>query len=174
MKRYLKPLMCILFLASCRASNAPLPTVAQVDLARYTGTWYEIASVANRFQQGCVATRAEYSLNDDGTIGVFNSCRDNTLSGKERSVHGTAWVENRASNAELKVQFFWPFTGDYNILELDPNYQFALVGTKSRKYFWILSRARTLDAKVTEHLLARAGELGFNASSATYTLQPDE
>jgi apolipoprotein D and lipocalin family protein len=88
----------------------PLDVVPQVDLSRYAGTWYEIASFPQRFQRGCEDTKAIYSLRADGTIEVLNSC---FRKGKTDIAKGKAWVADKATNAKLKVSFFWPFRGDY-------------------------------------------------------------
>jgi len=157
---------------SASAPQPPLPTVESVDLTRYLGTWYEVASLPNRFQKGCVATQAEYSLRDDGDIKVVNTCRDETLDGEISSATGHAWVVEPKSNAKLKVSFFWPFTGDYWILKLDPEYKHVLVGTAHRKYFWILSRSRTLDETVLQDLLQTARNLGYDVDKSSRTLQP--
>ncbi|MCK7518516.1 MAG: lipocalin family protein [Ignavibacteriales bacterium] len=85
--------------------------MARVDVPRYLGTWYEIATIPQRFQRGCVGVTAHYSLRDDGAIDVVNVCRKGTLDGKERSVRGKAWIVDRTTNAKLKVRFFWPFYG---------------------------------------------------------------
>jgi apolipoprotein D and lipocalin family protein len=90
-----------------------LEPVSSVDLQRYLGTWYEIATIPQRFQKGCVAVTAEYSLRKDGDIEVVNTCRQGALDGEVRRVRGKAWVVDRTTNAKLKVRFFWPFSGSY-------------------------------------------------------------
>ena len=99
-------------------TSAPLPVVPYVDLKRYTGTWYEIARYPHRFQEGCVGSKATYTLRDDGKISVLNECYDKTFTGKIRSAKGKAWVVDKKTNAKLKVSFFWPFSGDYWIIDL--------------------------------------------------------
>ncbi len=123
----------------------PVP-VSRVDLDRYVGTWYEIASYPQWFQRGCHCTRARYSKNEDGTISVLNSCNRDSTDGKYSTANGTAVVQNDAtnSNARLKVFFFLPwlrlFGGDYWIIGLDDEYRWAVVSEPSQKYLWILSR----------------------------------
>lgn len=138
----------------------PLETVPQVDLQRYLGRWYEIARYPNRFQQGCQESRADYSLRDDGDIEVLNSCRD-ADSGAVRQAKGRAWVVDSTSNARLKVSFFWPFSGDYWIIELGRDYEYAVVGTPNRKYFWILSRSPQMPDELYRQILQRAEQQGF-------------
>lgn len=139
----------------------PLQTVQQVDLKRYLGQWYEIARYPNRFQKGCLESSAVYSLRDDGDIEVLNRCRDSET-GKQRQSKGHAWVVDSASNAKLKVSFFWPFRGDYWIIELGKEYEYAVVGTPNRKYFWILSRTRSMEGTLYDAILQRAKEQGFD------------
>ena len=157
----------------CAGPTAPLETVESVDLERYAGRWYEIASFPQRFQRGCVATTATYSLRDDGKIGVRNECRDRSFDGELRQVEGVAWVADPAAgNAKLQVQFFWPFRGDYWILELDRDYRFAVVGSPSRDFLWILSRTPSLDEAVYRDLLTRVEQKGFDPARLARTQQP--
>ena len=127
------------------AEDAPLRTVAGVDLDRYLGTWYEIASYPAWFQKGCTGSTATYSLQTDGRIRVVNQCFRKSLDGPRKTSTGKAVVVDGSSNAKLKVWFFWPFKGDYWIIDLDPDYRWAVVGVPSRKYLWILSRTPAPD-----------------------------
>jgi len=158
--------------ASAGQDPRPLDVVPKVDLQRYLGTWYEIATFPQRFQKGCVGVTAHYSFRSDGAIDVVNVCRDGTLDGKVRSVRGKAWVVDRATNAKLKVRFFWPFAGAYWIIELDKDYQWAVVGHPSRKYLWVLGRTPQMDPSVYEDLLARISAKGYDLTKLKKTLQP--
>ena len=155
------------------ADLPPLEVVPRVDLDRYLGTWYEIATIPQRFQRGCVAVTARYSLRPDGDIEVVNSCRKNTLDGKEKSVKGKAWVMDKTTNAKLKVRFFWPFSGDYWIIDLDENYQWAVVGHPNRNYLWILSRTPRMDPELYEERLLRIRDKQYDISRIMKTLQPE-
>lgn len=148
-------------LTQADTSLPPLQTVQKVDLKRYLGQWYEIARYPNRFQKGCLESSASYSLRDDGDIEVLNRCKDSG-DGKQRQAKGHAWVVDNASNAKLKVSFFWPFRGDYWIIELGREYEYAVIGTPNRKYFWILSRTRTMDEPLYTAILQRAKQQGFD------------
>jgi apolipoprotein D and lipocalin family protein len=159
-------------LAACHTAHPPLDVVAEVDLDRYVGRWYEIASFPQRFQRGCVATTASYTRLDDGRIRVENECRDGSFGGEIRRAEGIAWVADPdGDQAKLKVQFFWPFRGDYWIIELDREYRYAVVGHPSRDYLWILARAPTLDPAVYEMLLARIEEHGYDLERLNRTPQ---
>jgi apolipoprotein D and lipocalin family protein len=154
------------------AETKPLEVVPRVDIERYLGTWYEIATIPQRFQKGCVGVSAHYSLREDGAIDVFNVCRKGTLDGKEKSIRGKAWIVDRTTNAKLKVRFFWPFTGAYWVIELDRDYQWAVVGHPDRTYYWILSRTPQMDAGLYDELIRRAAAKGYDTSKIKKTLQP--
>lgn len=158
--------------AAARAETRPLEVVPFVDVQKYLGTWFEIATIPQRFQKGCVGVTARYSLRDDGDIEVINACRKETLNGKARSIRGKAWIVDKTTNAKLKVRFFWPFSGDYWIIELDDDYEWAVVGHPNRKYYWILSRAPQMDPEVYEELIRRAAAKGYDTSRIKKTLQP--
>jgi apolipoprotein D and lipocalin family protein len=150
----------------------PLVTVRQVDLNRYAGTWYEIARYPNRFQKKCDRdAKAMYLLRDDGTVGVLNSCRKSD--GAITSSKGTAKIVDPATNAKLKVTFFWPFSGDYWILDLAPDYSYAVVGEPSRKYLWILSRTAQMEDATYREITERIRFLGYDPARMLKTKQSD-
>ena len=160
-----------LFITGCaQVSYLPLDVVDYVDLERYLGTWYEIASYPASFQSGCVATHAEYSLREDGKIKVVNRCSDKTLDGPERVAEGVARVVDEETNAKLKVSFFWPFEGDYWIIDLDEHYQWAVVGEPSRKYLWILSRTPVMGPDLYRHITGRLLQTGYDPGKLRRTV----
>lgn len=153
------------------AKQPELRTVAQVDLDRYAGKWYEIARYPNRFQKDCAGnTSATYTLRPNGTVQVINECR--TAEGKIRRAVGTAKVTDKNSNSKLKVTFFWPFYGKYWIVELGPSYDYAVVGEPSRKYVWILSRTPQMDPALYERLLNKISESGYDPAKLIRTAHP--
>jgi len=149
----------------------PLVTVVSVDLDRYVGQWYEIARYHHRFQEGCVGSRATYTLRDDGRITVVNECYDKSFAGKLRSVKGKAWVVDKKTNARLKVSFFWPFAGDYWIIDLGRDYEYAVVGHPSRKYLWVLSRTPEMEEKVYQGILERLQIQEYDTAKLIRTVQ---
>lgn len=155
---------------AARPAGEP-PVVTTLDLVRYQGRWYEIASFPNRFQRGCHATTADYRLRDDGRVAVLNRCRRGAPDGEATEAEGWARV---AAPGRLRVTFFWPFFGDYWVLGLDPDYQWALVGTPDRDYLWVLARTPVLDPAVYGRIVARAAELGFDTARLQRTWQPGE
>ncbi len=143
-----------------------LKTVDKVDLDRYTGLWYEIAKIPNRFQRKCDrGTTAQYALRDDGKIDVLNRCIKKD--GNVIEAKGIARVVDTKSNAKLKVSFvrilgislFW---GDYWIIGLGEDYDYAIVGTPTRKYGWILSRTQSLSQEKLEEIFNFLREQGYN------------
>lgn len=182
--RLLSPIMFIsaavlsVFGSGCAATtterlNLPEPaTVASVDLQKYLGKWYDIASYPQWFQKGCTATTAEYSLKENGEIKVVNSCRKGTMDGKLKVSVGRAQVVDKVSNAKLRVSFFGPFWGNYWILDLGENYEYAVVGDASRDYLWILSRTPQMNPELYRSILERLKNQGFELERLLVTPQP--
>ena len=156
MIRRFVPGIAALLLAGC-ASVAPPATVPSVDLSRYAGEWHEIESFPNWFQRGCAATRAIYTPAADGRIRVQNCLRRGRLD----SI-GDRPDRAGSNNAKLKVRFFWPFEGDYWILDLDRDYRWAAVGTPDRRFLWILSREADLDPAVLDGIRGRLAAQGYD------------
>ena len=139
------PLALTVFLAngacSNRSSTIDKSTVPELDLQKYLGTWYEIARYDHRFERGLMGVKADYSLRPDGKIKVVNSGYKNSLDGEYSEAIGKAKIPRPEEEpGKLKVAFFWIFYADYFVLELDEDYQWALIGSSSDKYLWILSR----------------------------------
>lgn len=152
-----------------KISNAQeIKTVSNVDLKKYTGTWYEIASYPQRFQKGCECTTAEYTTTDKGYITVENRCKKN---GKDSYIKGKAFIEENSGNAKLKVQFFWPFKGKYWIIDLADDYSYAVVSHPNKKYLWILSRKPKLDEETYNGILNKLKVMGFDLSKLKITKQ---
>ena len=147
-----------------RLKLPPLETVESVELERYLGTWYEIASYPQWFQKGCTATTANYTLREDGLIEVLNQCRRGSLDAPVDEAVGLARVSNVSTNAELEVSFFRPFWGDYWIIDLDSDYQYAVVGDPGRDYLWILSRTPAMERMLFVEVLARIEAKGYEIS----------
>ena len=156
------------------ADQPPLTVVDSVELQRYLGKWYEIASYPAWFQKGCTGSTAEYTLLPDGRIRVVNRCFKKQLDGPLKESKGKGEVVDTQTNAKLKVWFFWPFKGDYWIIDLAPDYSWAVVGTPSRKYLWVLSRTPALDQKVLQDILSRLPAKGYDPGRLQRTLQPPE
>jgi apolipoprotein D and lipocalin family protein len=159
--------------AAALAKAPPLAVVDEVDLDRYLGTWFEIASYPAWFAKNCTGVTADYSLREGGGISVVNRCYKGALDGKLKEARGRAKVVDPETNAKLKVSFFGPFWGNYWILELDPDYQWVVVGEPKRKYLWILSRTPSLDKETLDEILSRLPEKGYSSDRLQWTLQAE-
>ena len=147
---------------------APPKTVSNVDLERYQGTWYEVARLPMYFQRDCVASEAHYALQEDGSVAVTNRCR--TASGKWQQANGRAEAQVEGKTDKLWVTFDnWVSDllpgvtkGDYWVLDLDDDYQHALVGNPNHKYLWLLARTPEISAEVRDEMLATARAQGYD------------
>ena len=176
-KRAVGLLGALAIAAGCETSTTerlglpPLQTVTQVELSRYLGIWYEIASFPQSFQRGCTASTATYTLRADGDIDVLNRCRKGAIDGEEKSALGRARVLDRATNAKLEVSFFRPFWGDYWIIDLADDYTYAVVGHPGRDYLWILARSPTMAEPTFQGILTRLQAQGYETSRLVRTPQ---
>ncbi len=153
--------------------KSELEVVGAVDLSRYAGRWYEIARLPNRFEEKCAdSVTATYTLRSDGKVDVVNRCRK--ANGEYTTAKGKAKIVDKKTNAKLKVTFFWPFYGDYWILDLGPNYEYAVVGAPNRDYLWILSRTPQLDEQLYQSLLTKMATRGFETERMIRTSHPTE
>ena len=158
------------FLGACN-NKVNKPTVKTLDIERYMGRWYEIARFDHKFERGKVGVTANYSLNDDGTILVVNKGYNGSLDGELDTATGKAKQPNPKYPGQLKVSFFWIFYAQYNILVLDDNYSYALIGSSSDKYLWILSRTPQMPQETLDMLLQKAKDLGYDTSKLIYVEQ---
>jgi apolipoprotein D and lipocalin family protein len=175
MTRFLASALLLLLAACAAAPSQPPPaTVARVDLARYAGTWFEVARFPNSFQdapgQVCIATTATYTPRPDGTVGVVNRCQD--AAGTPNIATGRAYAVDSTGNAKLRVSFFWPFYGDYWVIGLDPEYRWAVVGAPGRNYLWVLSRTPAMTAADYAAATSVAAREGFDTTRLRRTPQP--
>jgi apolipoprotein D and lipocalin family protein len=169
-------LVAVMFVTRSAKEQSALRVVPSVDLEQYAGVWYEIARLPNRFQEKCASdVTATYSLKSKDRLKVVNQCRkrDGTFT-KAEGVARLAGEEG--PNSRLKVRFapaflsFLPFVwGDYQIIELAPDYSHALVGEPGRKYLWILSRSPEMDEATLTKLKDSAAAQGFDVSKLIRT-----
>ncbi len=151
---------------SCKGQNSMIDksVVKTVDIEKYVGTWYEIARYDHKFERGLVGVTATYTLNTDGTIQVVNKGYKDSLTGKESIAIGKAKIPNSEIPAKLKVSFFWIFYADYYILELDNNYEWAIIGSKSDDYLWILHRKPQIESELHQKLISLIKARGYDTS----------
>lgn len=163
-------LLCGLLLTACTGMADGIHPVTGFQLDRYLGTWYEIARLDHSFERGLEEVSASYSLRDDGGVRVIN--RGKQSDGSWREAEGKAYFVDKPDEARLKVSFFGPFYGGYNVIDLDPDYQLALVTSYNHDYLWILSRTPNPPKAKVDALIAKARELGFATDKLIWVKQP--
>ena len=146
-------------------------TVKELDLNRYLGQWYEIARFDHSFERGLVGSMANYSLTSDGKIKVVNTGYKGSFDGKFDQAEAKAYRPSEKYPGALRVSFFLFFYSDYWVLDLDENYTFALIGSKSDKYLWILSRTPEMAPADLERVLNRANSLGYDTGELIWVEQ---
>lgn len=160
--RFLLAVAAAFLLSACSSPTPPdgVQVVQNFDAQRYLGKWYEIARFDHPFESGLEQVTATYSLRDDGGLNVINRGY-NPDRGMWQQSTGEAYFTGTPRTAALKVSFFGPFYGGYNVIALDDNYRYALVCGPDRDYLWILSRTPSLPANVKQQMLEIASRQGF-------------
>ena len=143
-------------------ANAPLQVVDSVDLERFAGLWYVISSMPTGAEEGAHNSTEHYALRDDGGIDITNRFLVRGFDGPEKIITMRGWIHDETSNAEWRVQPIWPLRLSYLILELDPDYQYVVVGHPSKNYVWIMSRTPALDPGIEASLRANLAEAGYD------------
>jgi len=147
-------------------------TVDSLEIEKYLGTWYEIARFPHSFEKNLSGVTATYSLRKDGKIRVVNQGYRGGLDGRLSRAVGKAKVPDPLQPGRLKVSFFLFFYADYFVLELDREYQWAMIGSSSPNFFWILSRTPQMDEQVWSMLLDRAKDRGYDLAPLIRVEQP--
>jgi apolipoprotein D and lipocalin family protein len=160
-------MLLVALLAGCAQIPDGVQAVEGFDTQRYLGKWYEIARLDHRFERGLTNVTAVYTARDDGSIGVLNRGFD-PEKGEWQQAEGRAKLAGAPGTAMLKVSFFGPFYGGYNVVELDPDYQLSLVSGPNRSYLWILARQPDPPRDAVERVVKRAAELGFDTSALIF------
>lgn len=172
--RFLKWLIAGIASTAMMACSVTPPDNVKViddfDVNRYLGTWYEIARLDHSFERGLNYTTATYSLRDDGGIKVVNR-GFNSEKNQWKESEGKGYFTGSPNRAALKVSFFGPFYGGYNVIALDKQYQYALVCGPNRDYLWILSRTPQLNESVKQQLLEQAKQNGFDVDKLIWVKQ---
>ena len=162
----------LLVLAGCAGTPENVSPVRGFEVERYLGRWYEIARLDHSFERGLEQVTAEYSLRDDGGLRVVNRGYDSARQ-RWKEAEGKAYFTGPRDVGSLKVSFFGPFYGGYNIIELDrEDYEYALVAGPNRSYLWILARQPDLDVSITQRLVAKASGLGFDTDALIFVEHP--
>lgn len=165
-KTLLTSLFAFLFASYGNAQKIDNTPIAALDLNKYIGDWYEIARFDHSFERGVEFCKANYAMQKDGKIAVTNT---GIKDGKPKTSNGKAKTTD--TPALLRVSFFGPFYSDYRVMMLDANYQWALVGSGSAKYLWILSRTPQLPKATLDTILAEAQRRGYDTSKLIWVKQ---
>jgi len=160
-------LVALAVLAGCAQIPDGIEPIRGFDANRYLGTWYEVARLDHSFERGLTKVTANYTARDDGSIDVLNR-GFNAAKGEWDEARGRAKFVGARDVGQLKVSFFGPFYGGYNIVDLDPDYTLSLVVGPNRSYLWILSREPNPPREAVERLVARATALGFDTGALVY------
>ena len=155
-------------LSGCTGVPEGVEPVRGFELQRYLGTWYEVARLDHPFERGLSRITATYGLRDDGGVSVVNRGYD-TAKGEWREAVGKAYFTGQADVGQLKVSFFGPFYGGYNVIALDQqDYQWVMICGPSRDYLWILSRQPALAPEVLDRLQTLASGYGFETDKLIF------
>lgn len=166
MTRLIANLTLLILMGACTtpSKQAALKTIPHLDLPRFMGDWYVFAHIPYSLEKGKVGTLDRYALRADGRIDNSFLFRRGNLDAPLEEWKGIAWVKNRQSNAEWRVQFIWPFRVPFLVVELDPAYQWAAIGYPNRKLGWVLSRKPALKEETYAGILRRLESQGYDAS----------
>lgn len=164
--RHLLTAMLAALLTACgtQPKAPPLRTVSHVDLPRFMGDWYVFAHIPYFLEKGKVGTLDRYALLPDGRIQNSYLFRRGTLNAPLEEWKGIAWVHDTTTQAEWRVQFLWPFRVPYLVLDLDPHYQWSVIGHPSRKLAWVLTRQPVLNEATYQGILTRLSLQGYDAA----------
>jgi apolipoprotein D and lipocalin family protein len=170
MIKSLFPCVLVILLTALTQCTAPmkrpaLTTVPHVDLTRYAGDWHVFAHIPYSLEKGKVGTLDRYVMRPDGKMDNIFLFRRGNLSAPLEQWKGVAWVHNHTTNAEWRVQFMWPIRLPYLIIDLDPNYQWSVVGYPNRKLAWVLSRKPVLDEATYQAILKRMTAQGYDPAA---------
>ncbi len=153
-------------LVGCSKLTVDNSVVTNFDLNRFLGNWYEIARFDHRFERGMEQTKANYVLREDGKVAVLNTGMKN---GKHSEAKGVA--KRTDTPALLRVSFWGPFYSDYRVMLLDDDYQYALIGSGSDKYLWILARTPQISTEIKDKILAEAQKRGYDTDKLIWVRQ---
>lgn len=144
-------LLAILLLLTACDNRPPMDTVDAVDLQRFMGDWYVIASIPTLFEREAYNPIERYDLNADGSIATTFTFNGGATDGETETFRATGFVQNTQTNAQWGMQFVWPIKADYRIVYLDKDYQYTVVARQKRDYVWIMARSPQIpDEKFTE------------------------
>ncbi|MGC9513238.1 MAG: lipocalin family protein [Fidelibacterota bacterium] len=154
-----------LMLWGCGSSKNLQYVVPELDLERYMGTWYEIARFNHTFERGLISNQAKYTLRNDGKVQVLNTGIESDNPEKVKKAEAVAYRASEKKNGHMKVRFFPLISSHYIVIDLDKNYQYAVVTSNSKKYLWILSRSKTMNETLYQQLTDKLQKRGFKTQN---------
>ncbi|MFP4556481.1 MAG: lipocalin family protein [Bacteroidales bacterium] len=165
----------LLLTSGCSAvkNQQKMHPTKDINIEQFMGTWYEIARFPHRFERNLVGVTANYKLNENGKVEVINKGHKHTLDGKVKKAKAFAKIPNPEETGRLKVYFFWPFGADYLILDIDEEYTWALVGSSSPDYLWILSRTAQLPHDTYQKIVQKAKSIGYDINKLEIVKQKE-
>ena len=164
LRTFLNGLLLSLFLASCASvPKTPIPTVAQIDLPRFMGDWYVIASIPTFLEKEAYGAVESYKLNADGTIATTFTYHKGSLDGPPKTMQPRGFVRD-STNAVWGMQFVWPIKAEYLIAYVSPGYTETIIARTARDYVWIMARTPTLPAPEYQRLVDKVAALGYDTS----------
>jgi len=167
--------ICITLIAFTTFLLNPTPnkTVGNVDLKRFSGKWYSLASIPTMFDKGSRETTTEYTLEKDGHYSVVTTCKEGDEN-KVRTIKSKMFQVEGTNNSQMKAQFMWPFKVDYWIIDLAPDYSYVVVGHPDYKFLFIMSRKPTMDKAKYQEIVARCKSMGYPVEKLTSQQFPGE
>ncbi|MBN2079044.1 MAG: lipocalin family protein [Spirochaetes bacterium] len=164
MKQYiLSGLLAAPLFVAC-SSSPKLDTVPRVDLPRFMGDWYVIASIPTFIEKDIYNAVESYRLDDDGTIATTFTFRKGGFDGKEKTYRPRGFVVNTETNAHWDMQFVWPFKSEFLIIHLDGEYRHTVIGRSKLDYLWIMSRKPVMPAPVYDAIIEKVKAVGYDTS----------
>lgn len=174
MKTLLGVLLCGVFWGCSSMPEIQRQSVKDVNLKRFMGDWYVIALLPWFAEKGNVNTMDIYHLRDDGKISITYAFRKKDLKAPVQQWKAVGWVPDAKNTGHWKVQFIWPFSVDYLVVDLAPDYRYTAIGHPSKKFLWIMSREPQMDPEDFAKVSRRAAQLGYDVSALERVPQPQK
>ena len=167
-------LINVLVISSAIAEeNKNLKVVSNLDLHKFQGVWYEIAHNPWFPEKNCFSMIAHYKVIEDSKIEVTNICRKHGFNGEISKIVGKAWLVDQTITSKWEVQFIWPFSLDYWVIDLEENFNYAVIGEPDKENFWILSRKPIMEKGLLAKIIAQSKMKGYDLSNLILTPQDE-
>jgi apolipoprotein D and lipocalin family protein len=165
-------MLAMVLMTGCATRNPP-PTVPRVELERFMGDWYVVAGILTSFEKDAYHAVENYRQDEKGRIPTTYTFRKGGFDGPKKTYNSMAFVHDKESNAEWRIQFLWPFRFPYLIIYLDPEYRATAISTDDKKYLWIMSRTPQMPEPLYQEIIELVTTLGFDTNKIVRVPQPD-